>query len=981
MDFALLLARLLLAAVFAVAGLAKLADLPGSRQAMRDFGAPAWLAPPLGLLLPIAELAVAIALIPNASAWWGALGALVLLLLFVAGIGASLARGKHPDCHCFGQLHSRPAGWPALARNGALAVVATFILWQGARDPGMSVVDGLDTLSAVDHVGGIVGLAALVLLAAGGWAIVHLLGQNRRLLARLDAQEPQVMIMGEPSHPTPETASRDEESGLSLGSPAAAFALPGLHGETWTLDALCAMGKPVLLVFSDPNCVPCTALMPDLARWQREQAAKLTIAVISRGSADANRAKTAKLHLQHLLLQQDREVAEAYQANGTPAAVLVNPDGTVASRLVLGADAVRALVARTADGPAPSSTRTRPGGRTPATTPTTVAAPDRSDNGTEGSRGWQPSPRVGDPAPPLVLPDAANRLISLAAFRPSPTVVVFWNPGCRACEHMLDTLKAWEANPPPDAPTLVVVVEGTPKADRATELRSTVVFDPTLDAGRAFGAQTVPSAIIIDAEGRVASPLATGPSAVIALLKDTGVPLQVATVPPSARTANGSANGPAPTPAKPSSAQVGDPAPALTLPDLDGNPVNLADVRGHATLLLFWNPGCGFCARMLDDLKAWEANPPQGAPRLVIVSTGDIETNQAMDLKSPVVLDQGFAAGRAFGTSGTPSAVLIDAEGRIASSIVGGAPAVLALANGHDPANGAAAANGARQPPQVGDPAPALTLPDLAGNPVTLDSFRGERTVVLFWKPGCGPCKRILNDLKAWEATPSPEAPRLLVVSTGDRQSNELMGLTSTVVLDQGFTTGQAFGASGTPSAVLIDAAGRIGSPLAVGGPAVLSLLTGQLPNPVVGGNGTKGSTPPTIGDPAPAVRLPDLSGHEVALAEFRGTNTLLLFWNPGCGFCARMLDDLRAWEANPPDGAPRLLVVSQGDVEANRAMGLRSPVILDQSFATGQAFGASGTPSALLVDAEGTIASEIAVGAQAVLALASAGHAGSVTL
>jgi protein-disulfide isomerase len=224
--------------------------------------------------------------------------------------------------------------------------------------------------------------------------------------------------------------------------------------------------------------------------------------------------------------------------------------------------------------------------------------------------------------------------------------------------------------------------------------------------------------------------------------------------------------------------------------------------------------------------------------------------------------------------------------------------------------------------------------------------------------------------------------PRLLVVSTGDRQSNEAMGLTSTVVLNQGFTMGQAFGASGTPSAVLVDAVGRIGSLLAVGGPAVLSLLTGQLPEPAeVVGNGAKGAAPPSVGDPAPAVRLPDLSGKEVELAEFRGTNTLLLFWNPGCGFCARMLDDLKAWEASPPDGAPRLLVVSQGDAEANRATALRSPVVLDQTFTTGQAFGASGTPSAVLVDAEGTIASGIARGAQAVLALAGAGHAGSVTL
>jgi hypothetical protein len=49
---------------------------------------------------------------------------------------------------------------------------------------------------------------------------------------------------------------------------------------------------------------------------------------------------------------------------------------------------------------------------------------------------------------------------------------------------------------------------------------------------------------------------------------------------------------------------------------------------------------------------------------------------------STVVLDQQFAAGRAFGASGTPSAVLVDAEGKIASEVAVGAPAVLELAGG-----------------------------------------------------------------------------------------------------------------------------------------------------------------------------------------------------------------------------------------------------------------------------------------------------------
>jgi thiol-disulfide isomerase/thioredoxin len=110
-----------------------------------------------------------------------------------------------------------------------------------------------------------------------------------------------------------------------------------------------------------------------------------------------------------------------------------------------------------------------------------------------------------------------------------------------------------------------------------------------------------------------------------------------------------------------------------------------------------------------------------------------------------------------------------------------------------------------------------------------------------------------------------------------------------------------------------------------------------------------------------------------VELRTFRGEETLVLFWNPKCGFCQKMLPDLKEWEKNLPEGAPGLLVVSTGTEEANRHMGLSSTVVLDQQFSAGRAFGASGTPSAVLVDTEGRIASEVAVGAPGVLELAGA--------
>jgi hypothetical protein len=59
---------------------------------------------------------------------------------------------------------------------------------------------------------------------------------------------------------------------------------------------------------------------------------------------DANRPKSAELGLAHILIQEDAEVAEKYQAFGTPTAVLVHPDGTIGSPLAAGADAIATLL-------------------------------------------------------------------------------------------------------------------------------------------------------------------------------------------------------------------------------------------------------------------------------------------------------------------------------------------------------------------------------------------------------------------------------------------------------------------------------------------------------------------------------------------------------------------------------------------------------------------------------------------------------------
>ena len=119
----------------------------------------------------------------------------------------------------------------------------------------------------------------------------------------------------------------------------------------------------------------------------------------------------------------------------------------------------------------------------------------------------------------------------------------------------------------------------------------------------------------------------------------------------------------------------------------------------------------------------------------------------------------------------------------------------------------------------------------------------------------------------------------------------------------------------------------------------------------------------PHIGQRAPSFRLFDLDGNAVESSRIGGRETLLIFWNPNCRFCNDMLADLRAWERDRPMGTPDILVISTGADEPNRALGLQSVVLLDARFSVGTSYGVRGTPTAILVDANGNIASEPKMG------------------
>lgn len=343
MDLFLSTTCVFLAAVFGIAGLAKLVDRTGSQQAIIDFGLPSIIAQPLAVMLPFAELMVAIALLSPLSTRLAAVGALVLLFVFITGIGYNLVHGRQPSCHCFGQLHKAPAGKLALFRNTLLAVLAGFIAWMEPYNAESSIFALIAMWVNVPYLGAVIAAIALVVLCITSWAILQLISQNGRILVRIEALESAVAA----NHAVNLSHSLStvyEAHSSVIGMPAPHFRLTSVIDDMFVLGDVLLLGKPVALIFVDPQCGPCTTLLPEIARWQREYGQMLTVAVISRGDLDLNRSRAIQYGLAHFLLQENSEIAEAYKVTGTPAAVLIHSDGTIGSGIEAGIAAVRSLI-------------------------------------------------------------------------------------------------------------------------------------------------------------------------------------------------------------------------------------------------------------------------------------------------------------------------------------------------------------------------------------------------------------------------------------------------------------------------------------------------------------------------------------------------------------------------------------------------------------------------------------------------------------
>ena len=129
---------------------------------------------------------------------------------------------------------------------------------------------------------------------------------------------------------------------------------------------------------------------------------------------------------------------------------------------------------------------------------------------------------------------------------------------------------------------------------------------------------------------------------------------------------------------KQSGLQIGDPAPIVTLTDINGKPVMLPETfKGKVMLVRFWSLDCGFCDKqMLLALQTfYEKYKDRGFIPVAINESRIVKTDERLKkfahLTYPMLVDEYSLVAKRFGVIGLPTTFVIDEEGIVRDKITG----------------------------------------------------------------------------------------------------------------------------------------------------------------------------------------------------------------------------------------------------------------------------------------------------------------------
>ena len=475
------LARIFLFALFLVAGLGKITDLKGERNHLEDLGISKTLSPTLAVLLPIVELTIAFCFLFNVTAYFAATTALALLLIFTAFLGYQLAKGNSADCYCFGSIHSEPVSPKSLIRNLLFAIPAVFLIFQGNNVQKLDFSKFSFELSLTVLRG--IGMTALLGLVC--LYMKRILENQVKILRQLE-----IISFGEIGVERKIEGVKHPEEGLPIGAPLPEFTTFSIDGEKVSSTKIFSAQNSALMVFVSPSCHPCNALMPELLNWQEKLKGKLDFVFISSGKPSENKEKFNLLS-NKIFLQKDREISELFGVQWTPTAVFVNKHNKIASKPVLGNDAIKSLLEEI------------------------NSAPQELDFITDENLDG----KIGQKIPGFELPTASGKKVSLEEFLGKRTLLTYWSPNCGFCKEMLEDLKNWTKSRGADDPELVIISASNDSGKQIeADLQAPVLIDEERKVIQKLGMTGTPSAILIDEKGTIVSEVAVGARKIWALL-------------------------------------------------------------------------------------------------------------------------------------------------------------------------------------------------------------------------------------------------------------------------------------------------------------------------------------------------------------------------------------------------------------------------------------------------------------------------------
>jgi uncharacterized membrane protein YphA (DoxX/SURF4 family) len=299
---------LLTAVPLLVAGVAKLRDVADTRETLRRFGFPGAVVPVTAVLVPVAEIVVALALLLGGPPVFvvGGVGAVLLTGGFCFVVIRALLRGDDFDCGCFGRW-SRTRITPLLAvRNAALFLIAV-----------ATVVVGICGFPGVPAV--VTGVTA----SGAQWALALLTGM---VLTALFTAAATSSPRTEPVGATPAHGNAADSEVVTA------------DGRVVRVRDL-AVRRPHVLVFVQPGCASCETILDQLATTLLDDS-DVRIAVSGARAV----FEAAHPELAPLALYAVQRTRTALGIHRTPAAVTLGLNGALDTPIV-GAAAVTRLIA------------------------------------------------------------------------------------------------------------------------------------------------------------------------------------------------------------------------------------------------------------------------------------------------------------------------------------------------------------------------------------------------------------------------------------------------------------------------------------------------------------------------------------------------------------------------------------------------------------------------------------------------------------